>query len=105
MSRIKDELLRKIEAGEIKPLLRPIIPDYLIPPKIFGEVKDDGSMRGYGDTESVEKYVHSVRLHDYVMWNVDEETIGILYRPSGEMGMFKKADFENYVSAFFGLNF
>jgi len=31
--------------------------------------------------------------------------IGITYRATGEMGVFKVDDFEPYIKAFFGLNF
>jgi len=33
------------------------------------------------------------------------EEIGIGFRDTGEMGIFKVADFEPYIKAFFGLNF
>jgi len=39
------------------------------------------------------------------LWGVDGEDIYICHVPSGEMGAFKKKDFETHVSAFFGLNF
>jgi hypothetical protein len=35
----------------------------------------------------------------------DPEEIGMGFRPTGEMGIFKTADFEPYLKAFFGLNF
>jgi hypothetical protein len=36
---------------------------------------------------------------------LDKDEIGIGYRNTGEMGIFKVADFEPYLKAFFGLNF
>jgi hypothetical protein len=43
---------------------------------------------------------------DYAMWPVDDaEKIGITYIPTGEIGIFNKADLEPYIKGFFGLNF
>jgi hypothetical protein len=44
-------------------------------------------------------------IGDYLLWTLDGEDIGIGFRPTGEMGIFKVADFEPYLKAFFGLNF
>jgi hypothetical protein len=40
-----------------------------------------------------------------MIWDVDSDTLGITFMGTGEMGMFKKKDFEPYIAAFFGLNF
>jgi hypothetical protein len=45
-------------------------------------------------------------IGDYMLWTLDNpEEIGIGHRKTGEMGVFKVADFEPYLKAFFGLNF
>jgi hypothetical protein len=45
-------------------------------------------------------------IGDYLLWPLDGgEEIGIGHRNTGEMGIFKSADFEPYLKAFFGLNF
>jgi hypothetical protein len=45
-------------------------------------------------------------IGDYLLWPLDGgEEIGMGFRPTGEMGIFKTADFEPYLKAFFGLNF
>jgi len=73
-------------------------------PKVFGEVFEDGQFRGSHKIEDIPN--HAVVIGDYMMWSMDVgEEIGICYRVTGEMGVFKVADFEPYVKAFFGLNF
>lgn len=42
---------------------------------------------------------------DYLLWGIGNDEINIGYRPTGEMGVFKVADFEPFIKAFFGLNF
>jgi hypothetical protein len=48
-----------------------------------------------------------LRAHvgNYMIWDVDPDTLGITFMGTGEMGLFKKKDFEPYIAAFFGLNF
>jgi hypothetical protein len=48
---------------------------------------------------------HAMVVGDYLLWKLDGDDIGIGYRNTGEMGVFKKKDFEPYIAAFFGLNF
>ena len=43
-------------------------------------------------------------IGDYAIWNLSHEEFGMSHR-NGEVGVFKKADFEAYLAAFFGLNF
>lgn len=73
-------------------------------PRMFGEVFDDGQFRGHYKIDDVSN--HAMTIGDYLLWPLDGgEDIGIGYRPTGEMGIFKVADFEPYLKAFFGLNF
>ena len=73
-------------------------------PRVFGEVFEDGQFRGSHKVEDVPN--HAVVIGDYMVWPLDGgESIGICYRVTGEMGVFKVADFEPYIKAFFGLNF
>lgn len=48
---------------------------------------------------------NSLRIGDYLLWDVDAENFGIVHNVTGESGIFKKDEFLPYVSAFFGLNF
>jgi hypothetical protein len=72
-------------------------------PRMFGEVMADGQFRGHYKIDDVPN--HAMVIGDYLLWKVDGEEIGIGYRTTGEMGIFKIADFEPYMKAFFGLNF
>lgn len=47
----------------------------------------------------------AIFIGDYLVWDIDSDTFGISHLVTGEAGVFKKADFEAYVKAFFGLNF
>jgi hypothetical protein len=49
----------------------------------------------------------NMRVGNYMIWDVKTEpdAFGITYLPTGELGMFKKSEFEPYIAAFFGLNF
>ena len=71
---------------------------------LFGEVFDDGEFRGYSmDADAVQG---GMRIGDYIL--VDDQggdTFTILFKPTGEMGVFKKEHFESHVAAFFGLHF
>ena len=73
------------------------------PPRIFGEVFEDGQFRGSHKIEDIPN--HAVVVGDYMLWEMGDGDIGIGYRVTGEMGVFKVADFEPYIKAFFGLNF
>jgi hypothetical protein len=44
-------------------------------------------------------------IGDYLLWPLNGDEFGMAYRFTGEMGIFKTADFEPYMKAFFGLNF
>lgn len=75
-----------------------------IAPRMFGEVFADGQFRGSYKIDDVPN--HAMVIGDYLLWPLEGgEDIGIGYRPTGEMGIFKVADFEPYLKAFFGLNF
>ena len=73
------------------------------PPRMFGEVFEDGQFRGSHEMPNVLN--HAVTVGDYTVWEMGDGEIGITYRATGEMGVFKVDDFEPYVKAFFGLNF
>jgi hypothetical protein len=72
-------------------------------PRMFGEVFADGQFRGHYKIDDVPR--HAMVIGDYLLWPLDGEEFGMGYRPTGEMGIFKVADFEPYLKAFFGLNF
>ena len=42
---------------------------------------------------------------DYALRDLDHEKLNITYMPTGESGVFDKAEFEAHIKAFFGLNF
>ena len=78
--------------------------------QMFGEIHEDGQFRGNmknfsEDEQSLMKQHGLIHVGEYALWGVDGEDIYICHVPSGEMGAFKKKDFETHVSAFFGLNF
>lgn len=68
-------------------------------PRMFGEVFDDGQFRGVGEIRAM------LNVGDYMIWDVDPDSFGITLTTTGEMGVFKKKDFESHVAAFFGLNY
>lgn len=72
-------------------------------PRMFGEVFADGQFRGHYTIEDVPR--HAMVIGDYLLWPLEGGEFGMGYRPTGEMGIFKVADFEPYLKAFFGLNF
>ena len=75
-----------------------------IAPRMFGEVLQDGQFRGVYRIDDVPR--HAMVIGDYLLWPLEGgEEVGIGFRPTGEMGIFKSADFEPYLKAFFGLNF
>ena len=75
-----------------------------IAPRMFGEVFEDGQFRGHMARADVPS--HTMVVGDYLLWPLEgNEEIGIGHRGTGEMGIFKTADFEPYLKAFFGLNF
>lgn len=78
--------------------------------EMFGEVLEDGQFRGniknFGvDEERIHNQEGLIHVGEYAMWGRSGDDIFICHVPSGEMGAFKKKDFETYVSSFFGLNF
>ena len=78
--------------------------------QMFGEIHEDGQFRGniknFAEDEQKLRNQHGlIHVGEYALWGVDGDEIYICYMPSGEMGAFKKKDFETHVSAFFGLNF
>ena len=73
-------------------------------PRMFGEVLPDGQFRGTYKIDDVPR--HAMVIGDYLLWPLDGgEEVAIGYRNTGEIGIFKTADFEPYIKAFFGLNF
>jgi hypothetical protein len=48
---------------------------------------------------------NTVEMPHNMIWDADIDTLGITFMGTGEMGLFKKKDFEPYIAAFFGLNF
>jgi hypothetical protein len=71
---------------------------------MFGEIFADGQFRGHMKLNDIPK--DTLVIGDYLLWSLqDSEEIGIGHRNTGEMGIFKVADFEPYLKAFFGLNF
>ena len=75
-----------------------------IAPRMFGEVFADGQFRGHYKVDDVPR--HAMVIGDYLLWPLEGgEEIGMGFRPTGEMGIFKTADFEPHLRAFFGLNF
>lgn len=47
---------------------------------------------------------NGIKVGRYTLLDSDEGTFYIFF-DTGEMGAFKKSDFESHVAAFFGLNF
>ncbi len=77
-----------------------------IAPRMFGEVFEDGQFRGHmSKADTLPHPPHVIVIGDYQMWSLGSEEVGIGHLPTGEMGIFKTADFEPYLKAFFGLNF
>ena len=74
-----------------------------IAPRMFGEIFEDGQFRGHMIKADAPQ--HAMVIGDYLVWSLGTDEIGIGYHPTGEMGIFKIADFEPYLKAFFGLNF
>ena len=74
-------------------------------PRMFGEVFDDGQFRGMGEIHVGDKLRAMLNVGDYMIWDVDPDSFAITLTTTGEMGVFKKKDFESHVAAFFGLNF
>lgn len=91
--------MRKVKSlGELASLANEIAP------RMHGEIFSDGQFRGQYKIDDVPR--HAMVIGDYLLWPLDGgEEIGIGYRNTGEMGIFKTADFEPYLKAFFGLNF
>ena len=73
-------------------------------PRIFGEVFEDGQMRGHYGVDTIPMGAGIV-FGNYVIWDSGDNQFGIGYRETGEMGIFSKADFEAHIQAFYGLNF
>ena len=78
--------------------------------QMFGEVFEDGQFRGNMknfsvDEQKIREQHGLIHIGEYALWGKEDDDIYICHVPSGEMGAFKKKDFETHVSAFFGLNF
>ena len=73
-------------------------------PKIFGEVFEDGQMRGHYGVDTI-PMGKGIVFGNYILWDTGDNQFGIGYRETGEMGIFNKADFEAHIEAFYGLNF
>jgi hypothetical protein len=72
---------------------------------MFGEVFADGQFRGAVEETAGDKLRAMLNVGDYMIWDVDGDSFCITLTTTGEMGVFKKKDFESHVAAFFGLNF
>lgn len=73
-------------------------------PKVFGEVFEDGQMRGQYHIDTI-PMGKGIVFGDYILWDTTDGMFGIGYRETGEMGIFNKKDFEAHIEAFYGLNF
>ena len=73
-------------------------------PKVFGEVFEDGQMRGQYHVDTI-PMGKGIVFGDYILWDAGDNQFGIGYRETGEMGIFNKKDFEAHIEAFYGLNF
>ena len=73
-------------------------------PQIFGEVFEDGQMRGHYGVDTI-PMGQGIVFGNYILWDAGDNQFGIGYRETGEMGIFNKADFESHIQAFYGLNF
>lgn len=91
MSKIKETLQTKLASAT------------QLAPSVFGEVFDDGQMRGEYGVDNVPQ--HAIVFGKYILWDSTDGKFGIGYRETGEMGIFNKADFEAHIEAFYGLNF
>ena len=91
--------------SKIKELLHTKL-DNTIPtaPAVFGEVFEDGQMRGQYHIDTI-PMGKGIVFGDYILWDTGDNQFGIGYRETGEMGIFNKADFEAHIEAFYGLNF
>lgn len=74
-------------------------------PRMFGEVFDDGQFRGVSEMTAGDKLRAMLNVGDYMIGDTDRDSFSITLTTTGEMGVFKKKDFEPYIAAFFGLNF
>lgn len=73
-------------------------------PSVFGEVFEDGQMRGHYEVDTIPQGKDIV-FGNYIVWDAGDDQFGIGHRDTGEMGVFNKKDFEAYIQAFYGLNF
>lgn len=68
----------------------------------------DGRWRGVREIQEHAAHkgrVGIISIGDYWIENYSDTQILAGYYPTGEIGVFAKADFEAYIAAFFGLNF
>jgi hypothetical protein len=73
-------------------------------PPMLGEFFEDGQFRG-GLSRDFAPPPKAIQIGDYALWDNDDDTFYIIFKPTGEMGVFKKKEFAAHVSAFFGLLF
>jgi hypothetical protein len=71
---------------------------------MIGEIFEDGQFRGHRAVD-VAPPPASIEIGDYALWDGDDDTFYILFIPTGEIGAFRKEEFEAHVKAFFGLHF
>lgn len=85
------------DAGETTELMR-----------MFGEVSLEkgfrGNMGAYSDEQTVLKQPNVLTIGDYALWGRNGD-LWICQISTGQMGTFKKEEFEAHVAAFFGLNY
>lgn len=75
--------------------------------KMLGEMM---KAKRSADAELAERFhvpypVAPMRVGDYLLGDMDDKKLTIFHEPTGEGGVFDKAEFEPHVKAFFGLNF
>jgi hypothetical protein len=92
MSKIKEALQTRMSS------------ETAVAPQMFGEVFEDGQVRGHYVVDTV-PLGQGIAFGDYVIWDAGDNQFGIGYRETGEMGIFNKKDFEAHIQAFYGLNF
>lgn len=60
----------------------------------------EAEKRGYMEISGA-----TIVVGDYGLSDMDSERLIIIHIPSGEAGVFAKADFETHIKAFYGMNF
>ena len=75
--------------------------------RMFGEETARGfrgNMGAYSDEQTVLKQPNVLTIGDYALWGRNGD-LWICQISTGQMGTFKKEEFETHIAAFFGLNY